>query len=105
MIWEKSFRYLTAASVIMCTHGGTLKFVDLRGRAESNSAGVLTTESVLAAVIVGCPQVGPGVKPCLKVIEITKGISRMLQIDGIPALTDELDFITDADPLGNRQLM
>jgi hypothetical protein len=103
MIWENSFRYLTTGSVIMCTHGGVLQFADKRGRAESDSTAVLTTQSILMATIVGCSQVTPATKPCLKIIQITKGISKIFEVDGVSAITDEFDFVTDGDPPGSRQ--
>jgi len=103
MIWENSLRYLTTGSVIMCTHGGILQFADMRGRAESDSTALLTAQSVLQATIVGCSQLGPGIKPCLKIIQITKGTSGIFQVDGVSAVTDELDFVTDGNPPGSRQ--
>jgi len=102
MMGESSERYLTTRSIIRCTHGGTLKIPDVVTLCQIASGPILTTNAVSTGIFVGCSQVGPGVKPCLKVNQITRGISAMFQVSGLAAVTDKLDFVTDGTPPGQR---
>jgi hypothetical protein len=102
VIGEGSEQYLTAGSTIRCAHGGVLKILDVEMLCEIQSASLLTTKAVLAGTFVGCSQTGPGMKPCLKIIQIVKGISTMFCVSGVFTVTNELDFITDGSPPGRR---
>jgi hypothetical protein len=102
MIGERSADYLTTGSIIRCTHGGVLKILDVEILCEILSASILTTQTVLGGSFVGCSQVGPGIKPCLKIVQILKGVSPMFRVSGVATVTNELDFITDGSPPGQR---
>jgi hypothetical protein len=102
VIGEKSEPYLTTGSTIRCMHGGVLKIFDVEMLCEIQSASILTTKAVLGGSFIGCSQAGPGMKPCLRIVQIVKGISSMFCVSGVFAVTNELDFITDGSPPGRR---
>jgi hypothetical protein len=62
---------------------------------------VVTDQDLFKAIIVGCGQVGPGVKPCTKIVQILFGLARTIFVENeeIPIL-DTLQALTDGSPPG-----
>jgi hypothetical protein len=61
---------------------------------------VVTEPDLLQAVILGCPQIGPGLKPCTKITAIQIGRALEIQIDGEVPILDSLMAMTDGGPPG-----
>ena len=61
---------------------------------------IVTEPDLLQAVIVGCPQVGPGIKPCTKITAILVGQAREFLVDGQVPLLEHLQATTDGVPPG-----
>jgi hypothetical protein len=61
---------------------------------------ILTEPDLLQAVIVGCAQIGPNVKPCTRVTAILIGRSREIYVDGEIPLLENLTAMTDGFPPG-----
>jgi hypothetical protein len=98
-------KYLTHAAVITCLHGGMVQFNPVQPSWEIMGQPVLTVDAVENAAIVGCPQMGPGIKPCTKVVTITVGRAAHAESDGRIPLLNTLDFITDGNPPGKCLLV
>jgi hypothetical protein len=59
---------MTAAAVVMCIHGGQVIIQPSQTIVTISGMPVLTVPDLIGAVIVGCPQVGPGIVPCTAVV-------------------------------------
>ncbi|MBK8906967.1 MAG: hypothetical protein IPM60_03415 [Rhodospirillales bacterium] len=95
MIW------LTEDAVLCCDHEaglvrivGTQDLVTVAGRA------VLVQSNPESRPIVGCPNVGPTIKPCLQTLKVEKGYSAFVRIDGKAVCLDTVSGLTDGTPPG-----
>jgi len=61
---------------------------------------VVTDVDLMQAIIIGCPQIGPGVKPCIKITTILMGRAMQIQIDRETPILDSLQAMTDGNPPG-----
>ena len=79
---------LNALARVMCIHGGQVVFVPSQQVAMVGGAPALTMPDLMAATIVGCPQAGPGIKPCTKIItgEPALSASPVSSVAGMPLL-------------------
>ena len=79
---------LNAAARVMCIHGGQVVFVPSQQVLMIGGMPALTLPDLLAATIVGCPQAGPGIKPCTKIItgEPALSASPVSSVAGVPLL-------------------
>lgn len=93
--------YLNHRSILQCTHGGRVVLFPPPFRSWNimNSHG-LTDQDLLKAIIVGCGQMGPGVKPCTKIIQIMVGKAGKIVVDGEIPILDNLQALTDGGPPG-----
>src|SRR5437879_6414422 len=93
--------YLNHNSVLQCMHGGQVMLIPppLRSLYSMHSP-VVTDIDLMKAMIVGCPQIGPGLKPCLKIITIILGRSFQIHVDGETPILDSLQAMTDGVPPG-----
>lgn len=93
--------YLNHRATLQCVHGGRVVLIPplLRSMHVMQSP-VLTAEDLQQSFILGCPQIGPGLKPCLKVIQILLGRSIKIQVDGETPLLQTLQALTDGVPPG-----
>ena len=61
---------------------------------------VVTDIDLMKAVIVGCPQIGPGLKPCTKIMTIIMGRAIQIRVDGEIPILYSLRAISDGNPPG-----
>jgi len=70
------------------------RFVTIGGRA------VLAAPDPVAKPIVGCPNVGPTIKPCLLTLAVKTGYSDFVSIGGRKVCLDTVKGLTDGTPPG-----
>lgn len=93
--------WLTEDAVLVCAH--ELGIVGIRATQD-----LVTIEGrrVLVAVdpesrpIVGCPNVGPTIKPCTTTLPVKQGYSNLIRIDGRKLCLDPVTGLTDGTPPG-----
>lgn len=94
-------QYLTHQSTLQCVHGGKVVFSNPAQKAFTiNGSPALVEEDVTSASIVGCAQVGPGLKPCMKARTILSGRAAGICADGRTPLLITLQAMTDGNPPG-----
>ncbi|MBK7674256.1 MAG: hypothetical protein IPJ27_05520 [Candidatus Accumulibacter sp.] len=94
-------KYLNHTSVIICPHGGKLQFVPALGRSfQVLGSPVLTESDLMRAVIVGCNQTTPPLKPCTRIVRVLLGQAREILVDGEIPLLENLQALTDGVPPG-----
>lgn len=94
-------KYLNHAAVLTCAHGGVARFMPPPRRSfHIQGSPILTEPDLLKAVIVGCPQVGTGIKPCTRIVQIMLGRARQILVDGEIPLLENLMAMTDGNPPG-----
>src|SRR4051794_6970653 len=93
--------YLNHRAILQCTHGGRVMLIPppFRSLWTMNSP-VVTEPDLLKAPIIGCPQIGPGLKPCTKITVILMGKALQIQIDGEVPILDSLRAMTDGSAPG-----
>jgi len=65
-----------------------------------NQSPVLLVTDINTAVIVGCKNIGPGLKPCTKPLPPLVGASLKLTSGGKPVLLSTANGLTDSTPPG-----
>lgn len=94
-------KYLNHAATLQCVHGGIVQFMPAPMRSfHVQGSPILTEPDLLKALIVGCPQIGPGIKPCTRVVQIMLGRAREILVDGEIPLLENLMAMTDGVPPG-----
>jgi hypothetical protein len=92
---------LTANATIMCVHGGTVAPEPQQTSVIIEGGPVLCEGDLVGAAIIGCPQAGPGIKPCTSVIAtLPESVSPMVSAGGRAVHLDTLDGQTDGNPPG-----
>jgi hypothetical protein len=94
---------VTTQATVMCPHGGRLELVAERSDITVRGGGaVVGDRDVLRAPILGCPQAGPGIKPCTKVVSLTPGSTSLkVKVGRQAACVAALSGITDGVPMAN----
>jgi len=93
--------YLNHRAVLQCMHGGRVMLIPPPMRSLSiMQSPVVTDVDLMQAIIIGCPQIGPGVKPCIKITTILMGRAMQIQIDRETPILDSLQAMTDGNPPG-----
>lgn len=88
--------YLNHRSILQCTHGGVVMLTPPPARSFWIMASpVVTDMDLYRATIVGCPQIGPGLKPCIKIVSIMVGLSQEFFVDDERPILDSLQAMTD----------
>lgn len=94
-------RLLTDRAVLVCAHelgivgiAATQSFVTIDGRP------ILVEINPENRPIVGCPNVGPTIKPCLTTLAVKTGYSKFLRIAGYRVCLDTVTGLTDGTPPG-----
>lgn len=97
-------RILTDRAVLVCAHElgivgitATQSWVTIDGRP------VLVEDNPENRPIVGCPNVGPTIKPCLTTLVVKVGYSNLLRIGGHRICLDTVTGLTDGTPPGTVQ--
>ena len=93
--------YLNHRATLMCVHGGQVMLFPPPFRSLwIMQSPVVTEPDLLQAVIIGCPQIGPGLKPCTTMTSVLMGLSMEIQTDGEVPILDSLQALTDGVPPG-----
>ena len=92
---------LTEDAVLTCKHElgivgivGTQSLLTIEGRK------VLVDSDPEARPIVGCPNVGATIKPCLLTLKAQAGYSDWIRVDGRRVCLDVITGLTDGTPPG-----
>jgi hypothetical protein len=92
---------LTANAVVTCIHGGSVTLIPQQATVTIQDGAVLCEGDLLGAPIVGCPQAGPGIKPCTSVMAtLPESVSPTVSVGGRAVHLDTLDGTTDGSPPG-----
>lgn len=93
---------LTENALLTCAHQlgrvGNLasqRFVAIQGQP------ILVAPDPVGKPIVGCPNIGPTIKPCTLTLPATKGYSELVRIGGRPLCLDTVEGLTDGTPPGS----
>lgn len=93
--------YLNHRALLQCTHGGRVLLLPPPFRSLNiMQSPVVTDVDLMQAIIVGCPQIGPGIKPCIKIVSILMGRAIQIHVDGEIPILDSLRAMTDGNPPG-----
>ncbi|MFW5443972.1 MAG: hypothetical protein ACKE51_06675 [Methylococcaceae bacterium] len=94
-------QWLTENAILVCAHEAGIvinttsqNFVRIKNRR------VLIKNNPENRTIVGCPNVGPSIKPCLKTLIATQGYSSFIRINGRSVCLSSISGITDGTPPG-----
>ena len=97
---------LTKNAVVTCIHGGTVTLIPQQTTVTIQHGPVLCEGDLVGAAIVGCPQAGPGIKPCTSVITTFPESVSLTVTDGArPVHLDTLDGTTDGNPPGRLKVI
>jgi hypothetical protein len=93
--------YLNHNATIQCVHGGRVQLfpAPMRSLQIMNSP-VVTDMDLTKAMIVGCPQIGTGLKPCTKITSIIAGPANQILVDNERPILMWLTAMTDGNPPG-----
>lgn len=93
--------WLTEDAVLVCSHEvgvvantTTQSFVTIKHRR------VLIENNPENRTIVGCPNTGPSIKPCLKTLKVKRGYSSFIRINGHRVCLSSVVGYTDGTPPG-----
>jgi hypothetical protein len=92
---------LTEDAVLTCKHElgivgmiGTQNLVTIGGRK------VLVEHDPEGRPIIGCPNIGATIKPCLLTLKVQAGYSSWIRAEGRPVCLDTITGLTDGTPPG-----
>lgn len=92
---------LTEDAVLTCSHElgivtntTTQDFVTIKKRR------ILIESNPESRPIVGCPNVGPAIKPCMTTLKVNQGYSSLLRINGHRICLSNIQGLTDGTPPG-----
>jgi hypothetical protein len=92
---------LTTNAVLTCNHGGHVNVIPGQQQVSIGGGFVLRLVDLMGATIGGCPQVGPGLKPCTTVAEVLPvSVAPAVLAAGQPVLLQTLMAQTDGNPPG-----
>jgi hypothetical protein len=92
---------LTEDADIRCQHvGGKVILHPLQGLVTINGRRVLVEPDPEGKTIVGCPNVGPAIKPCQLTLKVATGYSAFMRVDGRRVCLDTVTGLTDGTPPG-----
>jgi hypothetical protein len=91
-------KYLTLAAIVQCAHQGMLQFPpDPSCSLTVGGSEILLRQTFLKTPIAGCTWVGPGKKPCTKVLSLDSGAADEIEISGDVPVLENLRFTTDGN--------
>lgn len=89
---------LTTASIIVCAHEAPVVFKPGQTILLAGGAPALTGTHLLGAEIPACPNVGPGLTPCGRIVSIDAGLSATLLVGAEPVVLANASGTTQAVP-------
>ncbi len=94
-------RLLTQTAVLVCTHElGIVGIAAGQSLVRISKSKVLVETDPAQRPIAGCPNVGPGIKPCTSTLVVKKGYSDFIRIQGRRVCLDTVTGYTDGTPPG-----
>ncbi len=94
-------KILTQDAVLVCTHElGVVGIVPTQSLVTVNGRRVLVEPDPVARPIVGCPNIGPTIKPCTSTLVVQAGYSDLVRIDDRRVCLDPVTGLTDGTPPG-----
>lgn len=93
--------WLTEDAVLVCTHElGVVGIAATQRLVTVEHRRILVETDPEQRPIVGCPNVGPTIKPCTNTLKVKIGYSDLIQIDGHRVCLDTVTGLTDGTPPG-----
>jgi hypothetical protein len=95
-------KWLTEDAVIVCKHelGRVKLFPVQQDLVTIGQRKVLVEHDPEMKLIVGCPNIGATIKPCILTLKVEAGYSDFLRIDGHRICLDTVTGLTDGTPPG-----
>jgi hypothetical protein len=87
--------WITVESLIKCGHDGRVVNVPRQSWVRVGGAAALVEDDPTGRSILGCPNYGPTMKPCTKTLQVSRGYSSWLRVDGHRVVLSNLDGLTD----------
>lgn len=87
--------WVTTDASIACGHDGVVQNVPRQRWVTVDSSPVLLDDDPEGRAVVGCPNVGPTVKPCARTLRVHDGYSAWISVDGHAVVLSDLDGLTD----------
>jgi hypothetical protein len=92
---------LTEIAVLCCKHvNGLVEQAISQDFVTVERKRVLVGPDPESRPITGCPQYGPGIKPCTHTLHVTEGYSTFIRIGGHRICLDSVTGLTDGTPPG-----
>jgi hypothetical protein len=82
-------------SKIVCGHDGVVRNLRSQAWLRVSGSAVLVDDDPENRKIVGCPNIGPTVKPCTTTLKVAKGYSTWIRAGGDRVVLAHLDGLTD----------
>lgn len=93
--------WLTEDAVLVCDHElGIVGISATQDLVTVNGRRVLVAVDPESRPIVGCPNVGPTIKPCTSTLPVQQGYSDLIRIQGRRVCLDPVTGLTDGTPPG-----
>lgn len=92
---------LTENATMVCKHElGLVRIASSQNFVRIDGKKVMVKNDPEGRTIVGCPNVGATIKPCLKTLKVTRGYSNFVRIDGKRMCLETVTGLTDGTPPG-----
>jgi hypothetical protein len=93
--------WITEDAQVVCNH----KLGKVQNRPSQDLVTIARRRVLVATdpehcAIGGCPNLGPGIQPCLTTLQVQRGYSDWIRIDGHPLCLDTLAGFTNGTPPG-----
>ena len=89
---------LTTGSTVQCSHQAPVTLKASKSKLKAAGNPVLVASDLTGATIVGCPNTGPGLKPCTTTQSPVAGVATKLSVGGQPVLLETATGATDGNP-------
>lgn len=93
-------RWVTVDALMQCAHLGKVGLVASQSWVTIDGRPVLVQADPEGRPIVGCPNIGPTIKPCTTTLKVQAGYSSWIRVDGQPVVLDVVTGLTDGTPPG-----
>jgi len=92
---------MTVDALVVCTHEvGIVGIIASQSLVTIGGRRVLVETDPQGRPIAGCPNVGPGIKPCTSTLVVNQGHSSLLRVDGRRVCLETVTGLTDGTPPG-----
>lgn len=92
---------ITEAAIMTCAHRlGIVGLLSSQAYVKISGRKVLVSPDPVGKPILGCPNIGPTLKPCTSTLPVKSGYSSFVRISGRAVCLDTTCGITDGTPPG-----